>query len=228
MSIKVNILLITASLMGFAGSAVYSQDEKSAAESQKAEALDQFEKSLDSKIMVINKKLAQYSSLMNEKVTHTPVHSRFRKGDGYIEYEKYDFIYENPSSSVIVGGRKKLVKLYYNGDTLSKVESEIIDENYVLRTKKTLKVTDPSPATEENTDMTVFRQLNKESPREFKLADMQNTISNPNRIQFKKEFYLDFINNLEEDLRYTRKYVDLYGTNSQTDTIEELKTSIDY
>jgi len=213
------------------GGALYSQDSKTGKtglSSQQAKELDDFEKSLDSKIALINKKLEQYADLMNLEVTHTPVQSRFRKGNGYIELEKYDFITEASNSTTIVGGKKKVMRLYYSGQTCSKVESEIVEENYKLRTKQVLRVVDPSPGTEDNGDITIFRQQNKETPLEFKLADMSNTISNPNRIQFKKEFYLDFLDNLEEDLRYTRKYVDFYGTDSHQRTTEELKKAVNY
>ena len=221
------MLSITAFLVILA-SAVYSQDAKQGSASQKSQELDDFEKSLDSKISVINKKLEQYSELMNLTVNHTPVQSRFRKGNGYIELEKYDFVYEAANSTTIVGGKKKVMKLYYSGQTFSKIESEITEENYILRTKKLLRVVDPSPSTEDNSDILVFRQVNSENPLEFKLAEMDNTVSNPNRIQFKKEFYLDFLNNLEEDLRYTKKYVDFYGTNSHVTAIDELKKSVNY
>ena len=228
MSNKKIMLSIVTSLV-ILGGAIYSQDSKEGSGgSQKAKELDEFEKSLDSKIAVINKKLEQYSDLMNLEVSHTPVQSRFKKGNGYIELEKYDFLYEASNSTVIVGGKKKVMRLYYSGQSFSKIESEITEENYKLRTKKLLRVIDPSPNTEDNGDIMVFRQVNKENPLEFKLSEMDNTISNPNRIQFKKEFYLDFLNNLEEDLRYTRKYVDFYGTNSHLTTIEELKKSVSY
>jgi hypothetical protein len=227
------IMLSIAVFVVILGGALYSQesktpDSKDGGGSQKAKELDEFEKSLDSKIAVINKKLEQYSDLMKLEVNHSPVQSRFRKGDGYIEIEKYDFVHESSNSAVIVGGKKKVVKLYYSGQTFSKIETEITEENYKLRTKKVLKVVDPSPSTEDNSDIVVFRQLNKENPLEFKLSEMLNTISSPNRIQFKKGFYIDFLSNLEEDLRYTRKYVDFYGTNSHQNTIEELKKSVNY
>lgn len=223
MSNKKIMLSVMAILVIMAGS-IYSQD----GESQQAKELDEFEKSLDSKILVINKKLEQYSNLLNSEVRHTPVQSRFRKGDGYIEFEKYDFVYESPSSTVIVGGKKKIMKLYYGGQGFSKIESEITEENYVLRSKKFLKVVDPSPVTEDNGDISVFRQLNKDNPIEFKLSEVQNTISNPNRIHFKKQFYLDFLTNLEEDLRYTKKYLDFYGTNAHNNTIDELSEAVNY
>ncbi|MDH4263784.1 MAG: hypothetical protein OEV78_12135 [Spirochaetia bacterium] len=214
-------------------SALFAQESNTPAAneskgSQQAKELDEFEKSLDSKIAQINKKLEKYSELMQLEVNHTPTQSRFRKGEGYIELEKYDFMHGASNSTEVVGGKKKVIRLYYSGQTFSKIESVITESNYKLKTTKIMKVIDPSPTTEDLGDVEVFRQLNKETPLDFKLSEMQNTISNPNRIQFKKEFYLDFLTNLEEDLRYTRKYVDFYGTNSHKNTIEELKKSVDY
>ena len=228
MSNKKNFLTLAVFVLVMAGSLFSQESKKEDANSQNAKELDDFDKSLDSKIFSINKKLEQYSDLMEKTVTHTPSHSRFRKGNGYIEMEKYDFVYVSANSSEVVGGKKKITRLYYNGKSLAKVESEIIEENYKLRTKTLLKVTDPSPGSEDNGDISVFKQLNTEKPLEFKVSEMDNTISNPNRIGFKKEFYLDFITNLEEDLRYTRKYVDFYGTNSHQITTKELKKAVDY
>jgi hypothetical protein len=219
---KILILIVTV-LFGLGG-ATYSQGD----ESQKAQELDEFEKNLDSKISLINNRLGTYSSLLNMDVTHTPFQSKFRKGNGYIEMEKYDFIYEPGSSKTVIGGKLKTMRLYYSGTTFSKIESTIIEENYLLRSRKLFKVVDPSPATDDTSDIEVFKQVDKEKPLEFKLSEVDNTVSNPNRILFKKEFYVEFLNNLEEDLRYTRKYVDFYGTNNHAVTFEELKQGVDY
>ncbi|MDH4200523.1 MAG: hypothetical protein OEV66_09105 [Spirochaetia bacterium] len=233
---KIKIWFIWVVLSVFTGSVLYAQSSTQpgaatspqTSEKQSSAVLDAFEKNLDVQIALINKNLAQYSDLMNLDVTHTPAQSKFTKGSGYIQLEKYDFVYESPSSTVVTGGKRKIIKLYYTGQSLTKMEATIMEENYILRHKKLLVVTDPSPATEDNGDIQVFYQINKEPPVEYKVSDMQNTISEPNRIKFKKEFYIEFLNNLDADLMYTRKYVDMYGTSTHVNTIEELKRSVDY
>lgn len=205
-----------------------NQGSEGGGDTQNVKELSNFEKILDSKIAAINKSLSQYSDLMKAEVHYTPVQSRFSQGDGYIQMEKYEFITESSTSTTVVGGKRKIVRLYYNGQTLSKVESTYVEENYILRTKKVIKVVDPSPGTEDNGDITIFRQINQQTPTEYKLADMQNTVSNPNRNYFKKEFYISFLSRLDEDLRYTEMYLSLYGTNAHIQTINELKKAIDF
>jgi len=216
-------LLITVSL--------YTQDQQDGqnqTETQKAQELEAFEKNLDEKIAELNSRLANYSILSDQEITHTPVQTTFTKGDGYIQLESYDFIPESYGSAVIVGGKRKTVQLYFSGSSLTKIVSIIVDENFATRETITSTVTDPSPSSVENNDIEI-KNIQKDGKTYIStLGDVQNTISNPDRIKFKKEFYIKHLEYFDRSFEYTKKYLSLYGTNTDKKTSETLKNSLKY
>lgn len=197
-------------------------------DSQKAQELEETEKTLDERIAQFNAMFAEFADLKAGDVNHSPEQTRFRRGDDFIELEKYDFIKESFASNKVVGRRTKYLRLYFSGDTLSRVESEMIEVNFKTGKRHVSRVVDGAPDSAENSDIEVFTQYNQEAPNETTLGDMENTISSPNRIKFKREFYLEHLKVFERYFRYTKKYRELYGSNNDYNSIETMKKSLDY
>jgi len=195
---------------------------------QTSKTLEAADRKLDSKINEFNKLLAAYSSMKGTKVRITPANTKFIEKENYIELENYDFILENLGSSNVVGSRIRRIRLFFNGNDLEKVESEVIDNNFLNKSKEHTKVIDPSPNTVENGDIVITHQKNTEPKVTKELKDFDNTLSQPNKIKFKREWYLEHLIDFERMFRYTKKYQQMYGSNTDYDTIEILKKSLNY
>lgn len=219
----IKFTLLLGLLSGFIS--IAAQDET---ELQKAEELEKSEETIDKKIAEYNEMLAQYNTLNEGEVELSPVQTKFTKTDDYIELESYDFIQDNFSPSVVVGGKVKSMKLYFSGDKLARVESTIVKENFQEKIKITSIVTDPDPMSVENGDIEIMTQTNNEEPHRVKLENMENTLSNPTRLKFKREFYLRHLRDFERLYRYTKQYKYQYGSNNDYNTVEKLKESLKY
>ena len=210
------------------GGSPQADSSQQADDSQKAQELEKTEEVLDERIAQFNAMFSEFADLKAGDVNHSPSQTRFRRGSDYIELEKYDFIKESFASNKVVGRRTKYLRLYFNGETLNRVESEMVEVNFKTGKRHISRVVDGSPASAETSDIEVFTQNNQEPPNETTLGEMENTISNPNRIKFKREFYLEHLKVFERYFRYTKKYRELYGSNTDYNSIETMKKSLDY
>ncbi|MCS6985289.1 MAG: hypothetical protein NZM25_09235 [Leptospiraceae bacterium] len=70
--------------------------------------------------------------------------------------------------------------------------------------------------------------LNKKYSYNVILEKMENTISNPLRINFKRDFYVPHLKYFEKMYRFTEEFQKRYGTNNDVVTIETLKRSLQY
>jgi len=218
--------LIILMIVIMSGTAIFSQDDNP--DLQKSEELQNVEKILDTKLAELNKQLASYAVLKDKKITMSPNQTIVKNTNEYIEMKSYDFIASEHASNEIIGSMEKSIKLYFNGTTLSKVESEVIEENYPNKTRTITNVVDPTPSTDDNADIIIKSAVNSKEPYEVTLGSMENTLTNPTRIKFKREFYWNHLMNFERMFRYTNKYYTLYGTSTDYQTVEALKKSLSY
>jgi len=195
---------------------------------QTSNTLESADRKLDEKIGEFNKLLAAYSSMKDTKVRITPANTTFTQKANYIELENYDFILEQLGSSKVVGSRIRRLRLYFNGNDLEKVECEVIDNNFLSKSRNYTIVVDPTPKTLENGDIVISHQKNTEPKVTKELKDYDNTLSTPNKLKFKREWYLEYLIDFERMFRYTKKYQQMYGSNNDYDTIEILKKSLNY
>ena len=219
----------------FAGSIVAIDDSFRVGkntEIQEAEELSTTEKSLDSQIVDINNRLTRYAKLQALTVEYTPFQTIFRKdGDkNYVEIEAYSFLTEGmvKTNGDRSGYRKRVVRLFYENNALSKVESSVIEENFITKERYESTVLDPSPTDENTNDITLTTKFNKAETYSIGLAKMENTISNPLRIEFKRDFYINFLTDFEKLFRYTEEYQKQYGTQEDYITIQNLKRGLVY
>ena len=206
--------------------------------SQEGENL-QTSKEMDSENSTLNSKIAEYGTLLAEfnKLTKapvkiTPAQTKFVKGNDYIELENYLFILEGLGSTKVIGSKVTKMRLYFgggsNGGELSKIITEIVMNDFVEKTVYYHKVTDPSPLTDDTDDIIINEKIDGLGETETTLGQYDMTISNPNRIKFKREFYLPLLVDFERLFRYTENYQRMYGTNNDYETIELLKSSQNY
>lgn len=203
---------------------IYGQEDNL----QKAKELEETEAILDEKISVYNEMLANYSNLQDESIIYSPDKTIFTVGDGYIELESYNFIREELQSTKIVGGQQKFMRLYFSGESLTKIETEIIEKNFAAKSTYYTKIVDPDPTSAENNDIEITVKVDDDPSRTTTLEQMQNTLTNPNRIKFKREFYITNLQDFERLFRYTEKYRAHYSSNDDYNAIEIMKRSLKY
>ncbi len=232
-------------------------------ELQKAKELENTEKALDQQIKELNVMLQRYNILKNVPVKYTPANTVFSKGDDYIELDSYNFIPMSFNYGYQVGTRLKKMRLYFSGESLTKVVSLVYEHNFKEHTKYISEVTDPSPVDDNTNDITICTAFNSPSGNEQRASDnnkdnksgegvqqdwmiggctslnkkftynvtlerMENTITNPLRINFKRDFYVPHLKYFEKLYRFTEEFQKRYGTNNDVVTIETLKKSLQY
>lgn len=262
---KITKIMAALMAVGFIVTAsVYAQDDDlSQNDKQKAEEIQKTEKYLDGRIKEINDLLKYYIKLKDANVKLSPGKTVYTdskktekyKDESFIELESYSFIPASYVSNKSVGTSSKALRLYYSGENLSKVETTIIEDNFNTKLTTISVIVDPSPATEDSSDIVVrsltlrnntpsiekmdeyLKKLRDTSKKpEFKLGDfyegkmseIQNTISNPLRVRFKRTFYVKNLRYFEKMYRFTEDYYRRYGKDSDAATIETLKKSLKY
>jgi hypothetical protein len=178
--------------------AVSSAQEKKGSEQEyklTSEKLDQQGKELDAQIIALTNKIAdiikKYDLLKSTGIKVIPYQTTFLQGSDFIVLEKYSFIKEELYEKDIVGIQTKKIKIYTNGQTISKIESEIYDHNNWAGSTNIVRIVDSSSMSG-NTDNITFTHV--ENGKTFldnkKLADIKNTTAYPIRNELKREFLI--------------------------------------
>lgn len=155
-------------------------------EKQQSEELRKTEASMDNRIKEMYKMLERYHVLKKFDIQMTPGRTKFRKNvkgeDGkmtnegedqeYIELESYAFIEKSSIHPAKVGSKYKLMRLYFNGEKLSKVETATAEENFQEHTTTITLTVDPAPDTSEP------KEDSDKAPSEEEIKDTQinNTV----------------------------------------------------
>ncbi|RME92613.1 MAG: hypothetical protein D6767_02845 [Candidatus Hydrogenedentota bacterium] len=87
---------------------------------------------------------------------------------------------------------------------------------------------DKTPTTEDTSDIEIQTRFNTEEPYRVLLGNMENTLSSPTRINFKRDFYVKHLTYFERLFRYVVEYAKRYGSNKDLVAVERLKRSLDY
>ncbi|MBN2157801.1 MAG: hypothetical protein JW807_00290 [Spirochaetes bacterium] len=158
-----------------------------------SEQLDRVGKSLDAQILAYGKRMAEiihkYELLKASDLRIIPYQTTYVMGSDYIEMEKHHFIRDDALGKEITGLQTKRIKIYTNGQSISKIESEIYDRMYWAGTSVVVRMTDPSPLSE-GTDDIVFTHIanGKVLLENKKLGDIKNTTAFPIRNELKRDF----------------------------------------
>lgn len=234
--------IITAAIVGFTFS-VGAIDEafKAGKDSQKAADLAETEKKLDEQIRQICEKLQVMYTLrdIGPRVKLSPTQTIFSMGkdeDGdYIELIAYSFNPQSYNYGKPVGTSGKTMRLYFNGKELAKIKTIVDDQNFYEQYKYYTKALHPSPVKGNPNEIQLATSFNKstevaeKSPDyKVKLADVENDPSNPNRIKFKRDFYIEHLIYFEKLFRFTFEFQKRGASNDDEETIHRLKNSLRY
>jgi len=160
-----------------------------------SERLDQKSKDLDSQIKNQNKKLAEivkkYNLLKTPEVRVVPYQMNYVLGPNFIEMEKHIFKKDELYQKDVVGLEVKKIKIYTDGQNISRIESQIYERNYYSGTMHIVTIVDPSPLAE-GTDGIIFTNIRngKIILENKKLGEIKNTTAHPIRNDLKRNFLI--------------------------------------
>lgn len=190
---KKGLLVLASVLLMIAVSA--AEEKKSDEQKYKltSEQIDEQGRKLDAEIASLAKKMAEvikkYNMLKATDIRIIPYQTTFVQGADFIELSKYSFIKEEIYEKDIVGIQSKKLRIYTNGDTISKIESEIYDHNYWAGTTNIVRIIDPSPMTEGTDDVVFTHAVNgKIYLDNKKLGEVKNSTAYPIRNELKRDF----------------------------------------
>ncbi len=178
----------------FAPSGYSQQKSTEIAGTLTSEKLDSEGKDLDQQIVGLSKKIgdvvARYKLMTIKDIRILPYQVTYKLGDNYVEIEKHSFE-RNELQNKIVELRKKSIKIFMSGQSLSRIESVIFEKNYESNLTTEVRIVDPSPETP-GTDDIVFTHTNngKRLIDEKRFGDIKNTTAFPLRTELKRDFYI--------------------------------------
>lgn len=152
-------------------------------------------KKLDEQIHEININLqnviVKYKLMSVRDIKFIPYRVKYRLGDNYIELSQYDLKRESLFEDKLVGIKERRVRIYVDGDRLSKIESEIRDKDVGKAGGEVVKIVDPTPD-EKGTDDIVFTHTinNRVIIDNKKLGEIKNNRAYPVRNDIKREFLI--------------------------------------
>ncbi|MBN1499911.1 MAG: hypothetical protein JW982_07145, partial [Spirochaetes bacterium] len=124
------------------------------------------------------------------KLGAMPYQTTLYKGDDFIKVEKHSYI-RDYFTGEIVGVKKRTIKLVMSGDSVTRFESEVIEKNYASSRMVTITIIDPSPATDDTSDITFSHvESGKILVENKKMSDIKNTAAFPVANDLKREFYI--------------------------------------
>jgi len=199
----------------------------------KSDKLTTQAKELDNQILILNKKISDlikdYSLASVDDIKTVPYQTTYKRESGYIEIERHVFIRDKIHNQMISGIRKKKIRIYINGQTVSKIESTVYQEIFNTEEKNIVYIVDPSPVTPGIDDIQFTHTIdNKVIINKKKLGEIKNTSAFPVRNDIKRTFLIphlklfydylmtiaesyykskkDFDNNMGEFLKKAAKY----------------------
>ncbi len=121
----------------------------------KSEKLEQTGKSLDNQMTAITKEMLEiiqeYKLVTRDDIRYIPYQTTYDlikdAGGQYIELEKHGFLKEDQTVGIITGIQRKKVKIYTDGNSISKLEIEIYERDYFSGANNTILITDLTPMT---------------------------------------------------------------------------------
>jgi hypothetical protein len=170
-----------------------------------SEKLDQQGKDLDAQVVGLAKRMGEiikkYDLLKASGVRFIPYQMTYVIGADYLEMEKHSFTKEEIYNRDVVGIQSRKVKIYTDGQNITKIESEIYERDYYSGTSNIVKIMDPSPMTEGTDDIVFTNIINGKIFLDGKkLGEIKNTTAFPIRNDLKRDFlvphYSYFMNSL--------------------------------
>lgn len=225
------ILLTIVAIWSYPQAQTQTGKKDDSSTSLNSEKLTEDGKSLDGDIIdYVQKtsKIIQSNDLMNAKgIRVLPYQVSYSLGNDYIIIEKHGYLYTVDGQ--VCGVKKKRVKVYYSGSSISKIESEIYESNFKEEQIIKVNILDPSPSTE-GTDDIVFTHIvnGKAYIDNKKLGDIKNTTAFPIRNDMKRSFMIPMYAFMSDTLLDIAETYSKGIKDSDSQMMEFLKKSTKY
>jgi len=164
---------------------------------------------------------------------------QFQGRDG-IELTQFSFIYrEEKEGKFAVGSRRKSMLLFYKAGAGTQADSEqtsqldlvvtrIVEDNFAAGIKHVELIIDPTPLTPNMDDVITLHRYNFEVTTCVILGTMSNNPANPDRVLFKKQFYVGLLDHFNILYRMVDTYAKRDGNDVNEKTINRMSHSMDY
>lgn len=218
--------------------ALVAQDKgKENAEKQEytltSENLDRQGKALDAQILGLNRSIAdvvkKYNLLGTPGIRSLPYQYSYHLGKDFIELERHLFIKDDVYHSAIVGIKRKRMKIFTDGNSVTRIETEIAEEYTESGLKSTVLIIDPSPLSE-GTDDVQFTHVVK--GRTFldnrKLGEVKNSTAYPVRNDLKRDFIVPNLTIFNDALLFIAEGYYKSVKDADINMLEYLKRSTSY
>ncbi len=229
---RLSILFATMTILAVSLSAVSAQENPSGERKDMltSQDLEKDGQELNKQILTLNndiqKSVKEYKLLSDEMkkgISVLPYQTSLRYGSdnngSFMEIERHQFMRNPLSVSKIIGVKTKSFKLYYSGDTVNKILTQIFERYYDDNSAVRVNVLDPTPSSEGTDDVTFTHtvMVNYTIPNEkFRkninmvdnkaLKDIQNTTAFPIRNDLRRNFLIPnlvYVNNVLLDIAET-------------------------
>ena len=164
-----------------------------------SETVDNYGKEMDKMIVNWSKRIqdaiTKYDLLSIKDIRILPYQCDYTLGDGFVEIERHFFIKDDAKRRIpfgykdIQGIRLKKTKLYINGTTVTKIETDIQEKYFRDRPRNHVIIIDPSPMSDGTDDITFTHKFEGKTIIENKkLSEIKNNADEPLRNNIKREF----------------------------------------
>jgi len=203
------------------------------------ESLKKTEDELDKQIKFWATELQKKHALakIGPKVVQSPTQTIFNtdKDGKYIELVAYTFNPQSYNYGKPVGTAAKTMRLYFSGEKLTKIETIVDDQNFYEQYKYYTKAGHDNPVDGTPNAIKLETSFNKTTVDADKkadyavtLGDIENDLTNPNRIKFKRDFYIEHLIYFEKLFRFTYEFQKRGASNGDVETIHRMKNSLRY
>lgn len=193
--------IAAALLLTSAGFAQTEGNKTDKSDSLSSKMIEEYGQDLDKLIVDWSKRIEsvikKYELMNTKEIRILPYQTDYELGDGYIEIEKHFFI-KDPAKrrssfafKDITGIKIKKVRIYSDGQTISKIETTVAEKYFTDRPQNEVIIVDPSPTAEGTDDITITHiYKGKTIIKDKKLGDIRNKTDFPIRNNIKLDFLL--------------------------------------
>ena len=149
----------------------------------------------------INDVITSYKLLEVKDIKILPYRTTYNIGKDFIEIEKYELLRDTYVDDKILGINKKIIKVILSGNSISRLETHLIEQYLDTGSTDMVIINDPSPTTS-GTDDIMFTQIrrNVKMTNDKKLSEIKNNRVSPLRNNIKKEFIIPHLTFLYDTL----------------------------
>lgn len=182
----------------------------------------------------IQKVIADNKLMENKGIKTLPYQTEINFGPDknnpqYVELIKHIYVRDGLFSSKPIGLEEKILRIYTDGKTISKLETIIQTKNFKTQEVESVVVTDPSPSSEATDDVVFTHKHNgKTVIEQKKLADVKNTVILPLRNEIKIQFMIPNLNILYNNIFFIAESYKEENKSTDTKMSEFIRKAIQY